>query len=79
MENRHMKIFGERMYTRSANQLIAAWDRATPEERTEFHLLRHYQIVSEWDRWAGEPGEFAKLEKMSADELRAFIRGEAAK
>ena len=51
MENRHTKIFGERMHTRSANQLIAAWDRATPEERTEFHLLRHYQIVNEWHRW----------------------------
>jgi len=62
-----------------ADVIIAAWDAATPEEKTEFHLLRRYQIVSEWDRWAGEPGEFAKVEKMSADELRAFIRGEAAK
>jgi hypothetical protein len=51
MKNRHMRIFRERMHPRSANQLIAAWDAATPEERTEFHLLRHYQIVSEWHRW----------------------------
>jgi hypothetical protein len=51
-----MKFFGERMHTRAnANRIIAAWDTATPEEKTEFHLLRHYQIVSEWHRWHPPP------------------------
>jgi hypothetical protein len=55
MENRHMKIFGERMHTRSTNQLIAAWDAATPEERTELYLRRHFQFACLWRRHNPQP------------------------